>query len=79
MPTPKPLTIYVHPDYWQTPWVKDLQAKGHVVAVLETPIQADLILMPNCARFLSGMEQFLPSFLAGARAARYPGSKKELI
>lgn len=76
MGTSKPLTIYVHPTYWGKAWVKDLQAKGHVVAVLETPIEADLILMPNCARFVPGMEKFMDSFLAGARKIKYPEKKK---
>ena len=77
MGTSKPLTILIHPDYWETPWAADLRAKGHVVAILETNIQADLILGPTCARFVPGMEKFLDSFLKGARVVRYPGSKKE--
>ena len=77
MGTSKPLTILIHPDYWATPWAANLRAKGHVVAILETNIQADLILGPTCARFVPGMEKFLDSFLKGARVVRYPGSKKE--
>ena len=77
MGTSKPLTILIHPDYWETPWAANLRAKGHVVAILETNIQADLILGPTCARFVPGMEKFLDSFLKGARVVRYPGSKKE--
>ena len=34
----------------------------------------DLILGPNCMRFLPGMAQFLDSFIKGARAVCY---KKE--
>ena len=76
MSTSKPLTILVHPDYWETAWRRELTAKGHVVAVLTPPIEADLILGPNCARFVTGMEKFLDSFLAGARKCKYPGKPK---
>ena len=31
----------------------------------------DLILGPNCMRFLAGMEPFLDSFIKGARALKY--------
>ena len=76
MGTSKPLTILIHPDYWETPWAADLRAKGHVVAILETNIQADLILGPTCARFVPGMEIFLDSFLKGARLVKYGQPKK---
>lgn len=71
MGTSQPLTILVHPDYWETAWRRELTAKGHVVAILTPPIEADLILGPNCTRFVPGMEKFLASCLAGARAVRY--------
>ena len=77
MGTSKPLTILVHPNYWDTPWVQELKAKGHVVAVLHTSIEADLILGPTCARFIPGMEKYLEAFIKGARVVKYPGSKKE--
>ena len=81
MATTKPLTIAVHPSLSNMPWVKELQDKGHHV---EFGIgdefsgwQCDLILGPNCARFLPGMEQFLDSFIKGTRAIKYKGKKDE--
>ena len=78
MGTSKPLTILVHPDYFKTPWAEALREKGHVVAVLNLNLEdVDLILAPNCARFVPGSERFLTSFLAGARTLKYPGKKKD--
>lgn len=74
MGTSKPLTILVHQDFYEQPWVKDLVKKGHTILATILP-DCDLILGPNCARFVPGMEQFLDSFLKGARAIRYPGKK----
>ena len=76
MGTSKPFTILVHPDYWETAWRRELTTKGHVVAILTPPIEADLILGPTCARFLPGMEKYLDSFLAGARKLKYPRKPK---
>lgn len=79
--TPKPLTIGLHPSLVQAEWVKDLQEKGHQVFSWE-PAQGDqgifdcdLILGPNCCRFVPGMERFLDSLIKGARAIKYKGTK----
>ena len=82
MATTKPLTIWVHPDLALTAWVADLSDKGHDVRCntkMEDIWDADLILGPNCARFLPGMEQFLESFIKGARAICYKTAKEILI
>lgn len=71
MGTSKPLVIYVDQCYENMPWVITLAQKGHEIHLLD-PKGADLILSPTCARFVEGMEQFLESFLAGARKVRYP-------
>ena len=78
MTTSKPLVICFHSSLANAPWVADLRAKGHTILVNIDPSweTADLILGPQCARFLPGMEQFLPSFLAGARKLRYPKKTK---
>mgnify|MGYP001568119752 FL=1 len=78
MATNKPLVICLHSSLANAPWVVDLRAKGHTILVNVDPAweTADLILGPQCARFVPGMERFLDSFLKGARAARYPRSKK---
>ena len=75
--TSKPLRILVHPPLLEQAWVQELQAKGHTVE----PIPAvwgdyDLILAPEAARFVPGMEKFLESFIKGARAIRYPAKEK---
>mgnify|MGYP001558227297 FL=1 len=82
MPNPKPLRIlYIGENETCPPALAQLVEKGHTVFQtnhLKTETEEvylldyDLILGPNCARFLPGMEQFLPSFLAGARKVRYP-------
>jgi hypothetical protein len=71
MATSKPLRIQVTSGV--SPEIVDaLRAKGHEVDWLPTSTeQCDLILGPTCARFLPGMEQFLDSFIKGARAVRY--------
>lgn len=73
MGTTKPLKILVHPDLYQAGWVRELEAKGHLVGTWhgDNIFGVDLILGPNCARFLPGMEQFLDAFIKGARAIRY--------
>ena len=85
MGTSKPLRIAVHFQLTHLPCVLTLRDKGHHVfpivslAASDTvePIDSfDLVLGPNCMRFIPGMEKFLESFLKGARAARYPGSKR---
>ena len=79
MATTKPLTICVAPELFDQPWVAELKAKGHLVhdGVEYDLWGADLILGPTCARFLPGMEQFLPEFLKGARAIKYKGKKDD--
>ena len=84
MAATKPLTIWIHPDYRGLPWVEALRSKGHQVyfevdysKADPSPWTADLLLGPNCARFLPGMEQFLDSFIKGARAVRYKPVDKE--
>ena len=76
--TPKPLKILVASCYEGMPWVEELKAKGHEVyhkAMFETFNHYDLILAPQAARFLPGMEKFLPDFIKGARAVKYPKAK----
>ena len=75
MGTSKPLRIAVSLKALDTPWVQELLKKGHTVEGLAH--NYDLILLPEAARFIPGMEKFLESFLKGARVVRYPGSKKE--
>mgnify|MGYP001595897843 FL=1 len=79
MATSKPLVICLHSSLANAPWVAELRAKGHTIVVNIDPSweTADLILGPQCARFVPGMEKYLDSFLKGARAARYPGSKRK--
>mgnify|MGYP001571630856 FL=1 len=78
MATSKPLRIALHPTLGSQPWVEELRTKGHEIlwVALETA-GADLILGPNCMRFIPGMEKFLESFLKGARVVKYPGSRKD--
>ena len=74
MGTSKPLTLAIPWEWKDELWVKELEAKGHVVVRFPPNWewhQMDLILLPNCARFLPGMEQFLDTFIKGARAIRY--------
>lgn len=75
MPTSKPLRILIVGDL---PENSNLVGMGHIVHV--EPMlrlnEYDLILGPNCARFLPGMEAYLPSFLAGARKIKYPKKVK---
>ena len=73
--TPKPLKIYVHPAFKGEPWVAELREKGHDVTLdYDSPClwEADLILAPQAARFLPGMEKFLEDFIKGARKVKYP-------
>ena len=92
MAATKPLTIAVAEVYWKEPWVTVLREKGHKVVrldelnlenILGGPLDifnaddCDLILGPNCARFLPGMHTFLDSFIKGARAIRYKGKKDD--
>lgn len=85
----KPLRIVVHGDLFYLPFVEELQKEGHLVYRLNAmhcetetgtvPVMeenCDLILGPNCARFLPGMEKFLDSFLKGARVLKYGKVKK---
>ena len=71
--TSKPLTIGVDSRYAGEPWLLALEAQGHLIT-LKDLAGYDLILGPNCMRFLPGMAQFLDSFIKGARAVCY---KKE--
>ena len=78
MATSKPLRISIHPSLRDAPWVAELQVKGHFIVSVAGGAwwDADLILGPNCARFVPGMEKYLDSFLAGARKLKYPGKPK---
>ena len=76
MATSKPLVICLHSSLAEAPWVADLRAKGHTILVSIDP-PSDLSLGPKYARFVPGMEKYLDAFLKGARAARYPGSKRK--
>ena len=77
MATSKPLHIIIHPSLAGQAWIEELRNKGHTIFYLEGTGGADLILGPNCMRFIPGMEKFLDSFLKGARMVRYPGSRKD--
>lgn len=76
MATSKPFVICLHSSLVGAPWVAELRAKGHTIIVSTDP-EYDLGLGPKCARFVPGMEKYIESFLKGARAARYPGSKRK--
>lgn len=69
MTTSKPLHIAIDARFQTESWVIELERAGHTLSFVSNDF--DLILGPTCARFLPGMEEFLPSFLAGARAIRY--------
>ena len=79
--SPKPLTILavgLEPHV-----IEDLKRRGHTVVtpefqglVVSRMTDYDLILGPNCMRFLPGMAQFLDSFIKGARAVTYGGKVK---
>lgn len=77
MGTSKPLTICVHPIFQGEPWLAVLMDKGHKVYIMGAEgatieyAGVDLILGPNCARFVPGMERFLDLFLKGARVNKY--------
>lgn len=76
MGTSKPLKIFIDPVWDTAPWVEELRAKGHSLIPLVVP-DCDLILAPNCCRFLPGMEPFLDSILKEARAVKYPSKTKK--
>ena len=73
--TPKPLKIAIHGSLLGQPWVAELQAKGHTVELLVMVGDPDLILAPQAARFLPGMEKYLDALIKGARRVKYPGKK----
>lgn len=74
--TTKPLTIGIDSRYAGEPWVMELEAKGHLIT-LKDMAGYDLVLGPNCARFLPGMQQFLDAFIKGARAVKFKGKKDD--
>ena len=70
--TPKPLRILVHPTFFGQGWIGELQSKGHTVVPMPLDLDAyDLILAPQAARFLPGMQKHLDSFIKGARKIKY--------
>jgi hypothetical protein len=84
--TPKPLKILITPELHSCFPVEELRTKGHIVEFISMNLgdparthtcpltdDWDLILGPNCARFLPGMEAYLNSFVKGARAIKYKG------
>lgn len=73
--TTKPLRIGIHPDQIAEQWVADLVTQGHEVTGLGNLMDYDLILGPNCCRFLPGMEFVLDSVIKGARKLRYGKEK----
>ena len=73
--TSRPLKIVVDPSLYMLPFVAELKAKGHGVVVAEWADDIDLILAPQAARFLPGMEKFLEDFIKGARKVKYPKEK----
>ena len=68
--TPKPLRIAVQVAFRDQPWVAELEAKEHTIEYVIWDY--DLILHPQAARFLPGMEKFLEDFIKGARKVKYP-------
>ena len=69
----------MHPDLVGQPWAAALKAHGHIVwsegigeRAKELLWDVDLILAPQAARFLPGMEKFLEDFIKGARKVKYP-------
>lgn len=74
MGTSKPLTIGVDSRYEGADWVVALEAKGHLIT-LKDMASYDLVLGPNCARFMPGMEKMIEVFLKGARTIKYKGKK----
>ena len=77
MGTSKPLNIAIPWEWKDEPWVKALEAKGHTIFPQSDWVgnSVDLILAPNCARFLPGMHEYLDSFIKGARLIKYGTTK----
>ena len=77
---PKLLRILIHPNFITSPWIMELEAKGHIiVATLEhgdSLWDFDLILAPQACRWLPGMEFYLDEVIKGARKIKYPGKIK---
>ena len=74
MGTSKSLRIAVSLQAMDAPWVQELLKQGHTVEGLAHTY--DLVLLPEAARFLPGMEIFLAGFLKGARAIKFPAKIK---
>lgn len=73
--TPKPLTILVHSDLFDTPEVQALAAKGHNIIQIAPPeslANADLVIGPNCWRMTSELLPYLDLAIKGARGVKYP-------
>ena len=68
--TPKPLTILYTQALEGNPALAELEAKGHTLIPIN--VGCDLLIGPECARFLPGMEKFLEDFIKGARKVKYP-------
>ena len=78
--TNRPLKILVASSLTGA-WSAELLAKGHEVTATSPAIGViiedyDLVLGPQCARFVPGMEKYLDSFIKGARAVKF-GKKAE--
>jgi len=79
--TSRPLKILVALSLVDMPWIDAFRDKGHEVTVASPVIGAclgdyDLVLGPQCARFVPGMEKYLDSMIKGARAVKF-GKKAE--
>ena len=71
--TNRPLNILILSSLAEMTWIEELRVEGHNVVC--GAMDYDLVLGPQCARFVPGMEKYLDSFIKGARAVKF--GKKE--
>lgn len=81
--SPKPLSILVHPELADTPEIRELSEKGHVIVVATHALTVglalhdfDIILGPNCWRMDKDLLKYLDVAIKSARGIKYPKGKK---
>ena len=86
--SPKPLSILVHPALWETPELKALAEKGHVLILMcegpsgDRPFMGsadkfDLVIGPNCWRMDDVLIKYLDLAIKAAWGVRYPKRVKK--
>ena len=73
--TTTPLHILVHPVLWDTPEVRALTEKGHLVGRLE--VEGDLIVGPTCWRIVPELVGNLTLAITAAQRAIKAGKPKK--